>query len=202
VIPLDLERNVARFAPGIEVPLRPFMGVIAVAPPPSLGYVPSRPPGVYGGNLDLNELGAGATLYLPVHREGALLLTGDGHAVQGDGEVTGTAIETSITVTLQLLLHQDRTLTMPRAETPTHYITFGMDESLDRALPAAIEETVRFLGREKGLGAADAYALASIAVDFEIAEAVNHVKVVHGLIPKAIFAENPPYWATGGAAGG
>ncbi|MCC7483698.1 MAG: acetamidase/formamidase family protein [Burkholderiales bacterium] len=96
IIKFDLERRVALFAPGIEVPLVPFMGIMAVVPPE--GSLPSsRPPGIYGGNLDFNRLTAGATLYLPVHRRGALFYTGDSHAVQGDGEINGTAIEASLT---------------------------------------------------------------------------------------------------------
>jgi acetamidase/formamidase len=171
------------------------MGVMAVAPPPSMGFVSSRPPGIYGGNLDLNELAAGATLYLPVHKEGALFVTGDGHAVQGDGEVTGTAIEISQTATFQFAVRTDLVLTWPRAETVTHYIAMGMDVDLDIAMQLALQEAVMFLQREKGLSAGDAYSLCSLAVDFEVAEFVNHVKVVHGMIPKSIFKSNPPYWA-------
>jgi acetamidase/formamidase len=195
VIRLDLERNVARFSAEIEIPLKPFMGVMAVAPPPSMGFVSSRPPGVYGGNMDLNELGAGATLYLPVHKADARFIVGDGHAVQGDGEVTGTAIEISQTVTLQFLLHPQRPLVWPRAETATHHITMGMDEDLNLAMSIALQEAVNFLQQEKGLSAADAYSLCSLAVDFEVAEAVNHVKMVHGMIPKSIFKTATPYWA-------
>ena len=195
VIRLDLERNVALFSDEIEIPLRPFMGVMAVAPPPSAGFVTSRPPGVYGGNMDLNELTAGATLYLPVHKEGALFLVGDGHAVQGDGEVTGTAIEISQTVTLQFFVHRDRSLSWPRAETPTHYITMGPDVDLNMAMSIALQEAVNFLQQEKKLSAADAYSLCSLAVDFEVSEAVNHVKMVHAMIPKAIFKPGTPYWA-------
>lgn len=200
VIRLDLERNVGLFSDEIEIPLKPFMGVMAVAPPPSMGAVTSRPPGVYGGNMDLNELGAGATLYLPVHREDALFLAGDGHAVQGDGEVTGTAIEISQTVTLQFFVHPQRPLAWPRAETPTHYITMGMDEDLNLAMAIALQEAVNFLQQEKSLSAADAYSLCSLAVDFEVAEAVNHVKLVHGMIPKGVFKTKTEYWAQNGAA--
>lgn len=195
VIRLDLERSVALFSDEIEIPLKPFMGVMAVAPPPSMGFVSSRPPGVYGGNMDLNELSAGATLFLPVHKEGALFVTGDGHALQGDGEVTGTAIEISQTATLQFFIHPQMSLVWPRAETPTHYIAMGMDEDLDIAMQRALQEAITFLQREKGLSAGDAYSLCSLAVDFEISEFVNLVKCVHGMIPKAIFRSHPPYWA-------
>ena len=96
IILLDLQRNVALFAPGVEVPLAPFMGIVAVAPPPELKRVSTKPPGAFGGNLDFKHLVAGSTLYLPVFNEGALFYTGDGHACQGDGEVDGTAIEISL----------------------------------------------------------------------------------------------------------
>ncbi|MGH7673636.1 MAG: acetamidase/formamidase family protein, partial [Gemmatimonadales bacterium] len=118
VIKLDLKRRVALFARGVEVPLAPFMGIVAVAPPPALRRVSTKPPGAFGGNIDFRHLTTGATLYLPVFNDGALFYTGDGHACQGDGEVDGTAIEISLTPTLQLIVHKGagRTMNWPRAE--------------------------------------------------------------------------------------
>lgn len=187
VIRFDLERRRALFAPGIEVPLKPFFGIMATGPARSLGRVSSVPPGSHGGNVDLNELTAGSILYLPVHVPGALFMVGDGHAAQGDGEVDLTAIETSMTGTFRFELIKGRNLAWPRAETPTHWIALGLHESLDEAMKIAIRETISFLSDEKGLTREDAYALASIAVDFEVTQVVDTVKGIHALIPKAIF---------------
>lgn len=187
VIPFDLERNVAKFLPGIEVPLRPFFGILATGPARSMGKISSVPPGPYGGNIDLNELTAGSTLYLPVHVPGALFMCGDGHAAQGDGEVDLTAIETSMTGTFRLEVLKGKTLAWPRAETPTHWICVGLHENLEEAMKICIRETVKFLAEEKELAREDAYALASIAVDFEVTQVVDQVKGIHAMIPKSIF---------------
>jgi acetamidase/formamidase len=187
VIPFDLDKGIARFAAGIDIPLRPFFGIMATGPARSLGKISSVPPGPYGGNLDINELTAGSTLYLPVHVPGALFLVGDGHAAQGDGEVDLTAIETSLTGTFRLDLLKRRFLSLPRAETPTHWITVGLHEDLNEAMRIAVRETVKFLVGEKGLSAPDAYALASVAVDFQVSQVVDQVKGIHAMIPKSIF---------------
>lgn len=196
VIHLDPKRNVALFAPEIEVPLAPFMGIMVVAPPPGDAMVSSRPPGSYGGNLDLKQLTRGASLYLPVYNAGALFYTGDAHTAQGDGEVDGTAIETSLKPTLQFIVHKGQGAAMksPRAETATHYIAIGLDKDLNVALKNAVQEAANFLMREKGLDAGAAYALCSIAVDFRVAEAVNLVQGVYGMIPKALFKDKQDYW--------
>jgi acetamidase/formamidase len=147
VIALDLQRNVALFAAGVEVPLAPFMGIVAVAPPPALKRVSTKPPGAFGGNIDFKHITAGATLYLPVFNEGALFYTGDGHACQGDGEVDGTAIEISLTPTVELIVHKEagRAMTWPRAEDAANWYSMGMADTLDGALKEAIRETVAFL---------------------------------------------------------
>ena len=120
VLWIDLTRKTVEYAPGVEVPVRPFWGVVAVAPPPSMGRVPSGPPGVFGGNLDNKDLGSGSIVYLPVHAAGALLSIGDGHAVQGYGEVCLSAVETSLKGEIQVILHKGQRLRWPRAETATH----------------------------------------------------------------------------------
>jgi acetamidase/formamidase len=197
IIRLDLERKVALFSPEIEIPLAPFMGIMAVAPAPTVESVSSRPPGAMGGNMDLKQLTRGSTLYLPVFNAGALFFTGDSHAAQGDGEVDGTAIEASLTPTLQFFVHkgQGKDLKWPRAETPTHYIAMGIDKDLNLALKSAVQETVDFLMQQKGLDNRAAYAIASIGVDFRIAEAVNLNQMVYGMIPKALFVkERAAYW--------
>ena len=187
VIPFDMEARVARFTPGIAIPLKPFFGIMATGPALTLGKLNSVPPGPFGGNIDLNELTAGSTLYLPVHVPGALFMTGDGHAAQGDGEVNLTAIETSLTGTFRLELLKRKFWSLPRAETATHWITMGLHETLDEAMRIAVRETIKFLGEVHGLDPADAYALASVAIDFEVTQNVDGVKGIHAMIPKAIF---------------
>jgi acetamidase/formamidase len=194
-------REVALFAEHITVPLGPFMGIMAVAPPapvpgpPLGGQVPggrmqsSRPPGPFGGNLDVKDLTAGSTLYLPVFQPGARFYVGDPHAAQGDGEVDGTAIEQSLTGTFRFILHKGKTIPLPRAETKTHYVMMGIDMDLNRAMRIATQEVVNFLVAEKGLAPGEAYALASIACDFHVAEAVDLTQLVVGKVPKHIFKE-------------
>ncbi len=191
IIRLDLERGVAKFSPRIELPLAPFMGIMAVAPPPAQAPANTRPPGAFGGNIDLKVLTRGATLYLPVFNEGAQFFTGDGHGLQGDGEVNGTAIEISLTPTLQFIVHPGagRDMKWPRAEDRDCHYVMGMDTDLDEAAHLAIVESVAFLQARAGLSAADAYALTSLAVDFRIGEAVNHVKMVYGAIPKRLLMQ-------------
>jgi len=196
VIRLDTARNVALFSPEIEVPLQPFMGIMAVAPSRDSWLISSRPPSRWGGNMDFNKLTVGATLYLPVFHKGAQFFTGDSHAVQADGEINGTAIEASLTGTFQFIVHKGagHTMTWPRAEDANYYYAMGMDLDLDVAMKQAAQETVNFLRDRKGLSTADAYSLASIAVDFRVAEAVDAVQMIYGAIPKKIFKSNPDYW--------
>lgn len=192
----DKGQAVAVLNDRIIVPLQPFMGIIAVAPPypkvgqPGItvdGVQTTRPPGPFGGNLDYKDLTTGATLFLPVFHAGAQIYVGDPHSVQGDGEVNGTAVEHSLTGRFTFVLHKGKALTLPRAETPTHYVMMGIDVDLDRAMRIATQEVIDFLIEEKQLSPADAYTLASIACDFHIAEAVDLTQVVVGKIPKAVF---------------
>ncbi len=188
-------REVAFFSPTIEVPLAPFMGIMAVAPNPVVGEpgvtVPgvqsSRPPGAFGGNLDVKDFKAGTTLYLPVFHEGALFYVGDGHGAQGDGEVSGTAIEQSLSGVFRFAVHPGRAPATPRAENDTHYMITGIDLDLDRATRNATWEVVNFLVEEKGLTPAEALSIASIAVDFRVSEVVDLTQVVTGFVPKEIF---------------
>lgn len=189
---LDLQRNVALFAPGIEIPLRPFFGSLGVAPPPVMGRIGSGPPGVHTGNLDNKELTAGATLYIPVHVKDALLFIGDGHAAQGDGEVDGTALEASLRGKLQLVVRKDLKLHWPRAETRDHYMTMGLDPDLDLAAEMAVAEMVDYLVRERGLSREDAYMLCSSAVDLRVTQVVDVTKGVHAMLPKKIFVGGNP----------
>jgi acetamidase/formamidase len=193
IIPLDEKRMVAHFAEGIEIPLHPFFGSIGVAPPDVSGRISSAPPWVHAGNLDNKELVAGTTLYIPVHAKGALLLVGDGHAGQGNGEVDITAMETSLIGTFQLILRKDMHLKWPRAETPTHFITMGIHEDLNEATKMALREMIDFLVNEKHMTRDDAYQLSSVAADLNITQLVDGNKGVHAMIPKAIFL-NAKQW--------
>jgi len=175
------------FAPGVSLPIRPFFGSIGVAPPPESGRISSGPPGKHAGNLDNKDLVAGSTLYLPVNVPGALLSIGDGHAMQGDGEVTGTALETSLRGTFEIGLLKNRSIKWPRAETPTSFISMGLDPDLDEAARIATREMVDFLMAERRLSAADAYILCSLAADLHVTQAVDGTKGVHATIHKSIF---------------
>ncbi len=196
LIRVDLERRVALFSGDIEIALNPFMGIMAVSPPRSLGMVSSTPPGAWGGNMDLKFLGPGSTLYLPVFNRGAQFFTGDGHALQGDGEVDGGAIEISLAPTLQFFVRKGKSIKLPRVETATDYLTTGLSVDLNEATKIALEEAVNFLQVEKGLSAADSYALSSLAIDLGIGEAVDVVNLVYAKIPKKIFRDKPQYWFT------
>jgi len=188
IIPLDRKRMVANFSPGIEIPLHPFFGSMGMAPPPAMGRVSSVPPGVYGGNMDNKWLVAGTTLYLPVNAAGALFEVGDGHAGQGDGEVDITAMETSLIGTFQFVVRKDLHFDWPRAESPTEFITMGMNLDLNEATKQAVRQMIDFLVNDKHLSRDEAYMLASVAADLHITELVDTNKGVHMMLPKAIFA--------------
>jgi acetamidase/formamidase len=187
IIPLDLQRNIAKFAPNIEIPLHPFFGSLGVAPPEAAGRINSGPPGVHAGNLDNKDLVEGTKLFIPIHVKGALFEAGDGHAGQGNGEVDITAMETSLDGTFQFIVRKDLHLKGPRGETPTHWIAMGLDPDLDQATINATRDAIDFLVTEKHLSREDAYALCSVAVDFNITQAVDGTKGVHAMIPKSIF---------------
>ena len=189
-------RDVAFFSDAIQVPMNPFMGIMAVAPRnPVMGDVGVRapglqgsgPPGEYGGNMDFRALTVGATLYLPVFHSGARFYVGDPHGAQGDGEVSGNALEQSLTGLFRFVVHKSKTITTPRAENATHHIVMGIDVDLDRSMKLAVAEAVKFLVEEKGLTPAKAMSLCSIAVDFHVAEAVDGRQVVAGKIAKSMF---------------
>jgi acetamidase/formamidase len=187
LVRFDPRAGVAQFAPGITLRLAPFFGSIGVAPNPLVGRISSGPPGPHVGNLDNKELVAGSTLYLPVHVPGALLSIGDGHAMQGDGEVTGTALETSLRGTVQVTLRKGRRLTWPRAETPTHYIAMGLHTDLDEAAKLATREMIDFLVAEKKMNRDQAYVLCSVAADLRVTQIVDVTKGVHAMLAKSIF---------------
>lgn len=194
---LDMQRNAAVFDDKVEFPLRPFNGVMATCPPDSeLPYRKSGPPGVFGGNLDWKDMGEGTTLYLPVFQKGALFYTGDCHASQGNGEVAGNAIGTANTAIFQFILHKGKTLAGPRAETPTHYVLFGLDHDLDQAMRNALVAALDFLKETRGYDFVHAYTMASAGgVDLHVTQVVDGVLGVHASIPKKIFIQEPDsYW--------
>ncbi len=193
IIPLDRDKHVAHFAPGIDLPLHPFFGSMGVAPPPAFGRYDSAPPTIIGGNMDNKELVAGSSVYYPVFVPGALFQIGDGHAGQGNGEVDITAMETSLVGTVQFVLHKGvKTGPYPRAETPTHYISMGFDDDLTVATHKAVAGMIDFLSSEKHISRDDAYMLISVAGDIDITELVDHNKGVHVMVPKAIFDKPQP----------
>jgi len=188
IIPLDRDRMIAKFAPGIEIPLHPFFGSMGIAPPESAGRLDSAPPWMHAGNMDNKELVAGTTLYIPVHARGALFEVGDGHAGQGNGEVDITAMETFLSGTFRFIVHKDRHLLWPRAETPTSYISMGFSPDLKEAATLAVRDMIDFLVEQKHLSRDDAYMLTSVAVDVDITQLVDGNVGVHAICPKNIFA--------------
>ena len=185
IIPLDREKMIGHFAPGIDIPLHPFFGSMGVAP--GQGRVDSAPPFSHAGNMDNKELVAGTTLYIPVAAKGALFVAGDGHAGQGNGEVDITAMETFLTGTFKFTVIKNKSLSWPRAETPTHYITMGFSPDLKEATEHALREMIDFLVEEKHMTRDDAYMLSSVAVDMDITQLVDGNVGVHAMCPKNIF---------------
>jgi acetamidase/formamidase len=181
---LDRSRMTGRLPWGLELDLKPFFGVMAVAPPAGWGPLSTLPPRRNGGNLDNKELVAGATLYLPIHVEGALFSVGDGHGVQGDGEVCVTAIETGLIGTFELHLRDDMSLVWPMAETPTHVMTMAFDPSLDACVQIALRTMLDLVAARTGLSRQEAYALCSLVGDLRITQVVNGNKGVHVMLEK------------------
>jgi acetamidase/formamidase len=188
LVRFDARAGTAAFAPGITLKLAPFWGSIGVAPNPLVGRISSGPPGPHAGNLDNKELVTGSTLFIPVQVAGALLSMGDGHAMQGDGEVTLTGLETSLRGTVQVSVRKGMRLRWPRAETPTHYIAMGLHTDLDEAAKLATREMIEFLVAEKKMNRDEAYVLCSIAVDLHVTQLVDGTKGVHAMLAKSIFA--------------
>jgi acetamidase/formamidase len=187
---IDLARQSVEYAPGVHVPVKPFWGVIALAPPASAGRVSSSPPYAHGGNLDNAHLGAGVSVFLPVQVPGGLLSIGDGHAAQGDGEVSGSAIETSLKGEIEVILHKGMKLTTPRAETATHYMVMGLGKDLDEAARRATSGMLDLIVEKHGLTRETAYLLASAAMDLSVTQAVDGTKGVHATLPKSLFSSH------------
>ncbi len=187
IIPLDAARGEATMPWGLKLPLAPFFGVMAVAPPAQWGRISTIEPRAHGGNLDNKELVAGTTLYLPVHTEGALFSCGDGHGAQGDGEVCVTAIETALQGRFRLTVRRDMDVTYPQAETPTHIITMGMHADLDQCVEIALRRMIEVVMARAGISRAQAYMLCSLAGDLRITQTVNREKGVHMMMAKNLI---------------
>jgi acetamidase/formamidase len=181
---LDRERKNWLLPWGQQVPLAPFFGVMGTAPPPAWGTVSTLPPRQNGGNLDNKELVAGTTLYLPIFVEGALFSVGDGHGVQGDGEVSVNAVETGLTGTFRLTVRDDLALEWPLAETPTHMITMAFDPDLDDCVVIALRQMLDLICARAGLDRYQAYTLASLAADLRVTQVVNGNKGIHVMLDK------------------
>ena len=179
---LDADSRTGRTESGTEVSISPFLGVIGM-PPDEPGIHPTAPPRACGGNIDCRELVAGTTLYLPIAVDGALLSAGDGHAAQGDGEVSQLAIEAPVErAQLTLSLRDDLRLTTPIAWTSEAWLTFGFDEDLEEAAAVAIDAMLELMGREHGLERREALALASVVVDLRVTQLVNGVQGIHAVL--------------------
>jgi acetamidase/formamidase len=176
---LDADEGVGRTESGHEVALAPFLGVIGM-PPDEPGIHSTAPPRRSGGNIDCKELVPGTRLYLPVPVAGARLSAGDGHAAQGDGEVSQLAIEAPVErAVLTLAIRDDFQLEWPIAWTPEAWLTFGFDEDLDEAAAIAIDGMLGLMGREHGLPRREALALASVVVDLRVTQLVNGARGIH-----------------------
>jgi acetamidase/formamidase len=191
---LDLKNMKAEFVPRVHIPLKPFQGTLGVAPPDgyyppvSPGVTSSVPPGPHAGNVDLSEMSEGSSMFIPVWKPGALIFTGDSHAVQGDGEINLSALETRMQeMRIQVILHKQKNFNWPIAETPTHWILLGLDKDLNVAMTLAARNAIKFLATRARLTELDAYALCSIAVSFRVTQVVDIVRGVHAMIPKSLF---------------
>lgn len=186
-IAVDKAAGTCRLPWGTELPLAPFFGVMGVAPPPDFGTIMSKEPRIHGGNMDNKQLTAGSTLFLPVWVPGANFSVGDGHGVQGDGEVCVTALEMCLNGTFTFHLHKATGQAMPRAETPTHYVSMGLNEDLDQAMKQALREMIAFICARSNLSREEAYQFCSLAVDFRVTQTVNGEKGVHGMLKKGVL---------------
>jgi acetamidase/formamidase len=187
---MDRQKMTAEIAPGMTVPLKPFWGSVGVAPPLEKGRISSNPPHQHAGNMDNKELVEGTTLYVPVWVKGGLLKLGDGHAVQGDGEVDQTGLETNLKGRIQVIVRKDMKLDWPRIETKTHWITMGADTSLVVATKTAIGNMVKLIQEMKGISQPHAYQAASMAADLHITQLVDGNVGVHMMIQKE-FVKKP-----------
>jgi acetamidase/formamidase len=182
--PIDITANTVTLPWGKALALKPFFGILAVAPPPNWGRITSIIPRDHGGNMDNKELIAGTTVYFPVFNEGAMFSAGDGHGVQGDGEVCLTAVETALTGTFKLTVRKDLAFPLPRAETDDWIMTMGFHEDLDDAVKIALRAMIDWIVDLKGLSREEAYLLCSLTADLRVTQTVDVNKGIHCMLPK------------------
>ena len=181
---IDRNRGTGTLPWGKEMKLEPFFGIHAVAPPPNWGRCSAMEPRKFGGNMDNKDLKPGTTLYLPVFNEGALFYAGDGHAIQGHGEVCVTAIETSLSGRFRLTVRKDLDYAFPFAESPTHLISIGLAEDLDEAARQAVREMIAHICRRTSLTRHQAYVLCSLVGDLHVTQTVDGEKGCHMVLAK------------------
>jgi acetamidase/formamidase len=172
--------------PGVRIPVRPHLGTAGVAPD-ERGRISTIPPGTHGGNIDNWRIGAGSTVYYPVQVDGGLFSVGDPHISQGDGELSGTAIEASLDVLMQITIRRDFHFPTPLIETPNEWMVHGFHEDLNLAMRSASLEMLRLLTELKGQTRDDAYSLMSVAADFTVTQVVDGKQGIHARIPRSIF---------------
>jgi acetamidase/formamidase len=187
IIPIDRGTMTEQLPWGARIPLSPFFGIMAVAPPSNYGLCSSVEPREFGGNMDNKELLAGTSVYFPVFVPGANFSAGDGHAVQGHGEVCLTALETCLKGTFELVLHKGQTLRVPRAMTPTHLVTMGFDTDLDDAAKQALREMIGWLVALKGWSSEEAYVFCSLACDLRVTQLVDGNKGIHAMVDRNLL---------------
>lgn len=194
-IPIDTGTGRGTVAPGIEIDLRPFFGIIATAPPPSWGRVSTIEPRANGGNMDCRELVAGTRLFLPVFVPGANVSIGDGHGAQGDGEMDQTAVETCLEGDFVIGVQPGVEIERPLALTPAGLVAMGFGATLDEAARIAADDLLVFLDRHCSLAWLDGYRLASLVVDLRITQVVNRIVGVHAVLPHAVLEQlDVPEW--------
>lgn len=188
LVPLDLRQQTATLTSGLSVPCHPFFGILGVAPPPQWGRIATYEPRVHGGNMDNRELGAGSRVFLPVHVPGGLLSIGDGHALQGDGEVCSTALETGLTGEFIVRNHPGVPgVQWPFAVTSTHLLTMAFHASLDEAAMAAVARMVYLLDLLRGVPMLDAYRICSVLADLRATQVVNREKGMHCMVELSVL---------------
>jgi len=188
---LQPERAVGISRSGYELRLNPFMGIMGV-PLDKPGVQSTFPPTPCGGNMDCRELVAGSVLFLPIALPGALFFTGDGHAVQGDGEVAGPALNCPMKVEIEFVLRTDLALTLPRARTTEGWLTFGFHQDLDEAAAIAALEMVKLMTEQYSQTSKEALSLASLVVHLRVTQMVNGVRGVHAVLPHGALKSPGP----------
>jgi len=192
IVPLDRAAGTARLPWGPTVALAPFFGILAVAPAPESGIVSSVPPGPFGGNVDCRLFCQGARITFPVFTQGALFHAGDGHALQGEGEICDTALETALTGRFRFTLEKGRAPAAPEAECGSVIATFGFDASLDAAARQAASRMIDLICRETPLNRIEASRHISLCGDLRITQVVNGTKGVHCLLDRRSLTGIPP----------